>query len=109
MPTSTEVQALISHNNCTSVRTNNWNGTGVNGWLVTGKGDFSSKSIFLPASGYGDGSNLSGAGDEGHYWSSTPNTSDAAQSLYFNESSFRGGSFLRYVGYVVRPVRGFAK
>lgn len=107
MPTKAEFDALVS--NCTAVRTNNWNGTGVNGRLVTGKGDFSSKSIFLPASGYGDGSNLSDAGDVGRYWSSTPLSSNFAQYLNFDQNGFFRSSGSCYRGYVVRPVRGFAK
>ena len=48
MPTRTEIDALI--NNCATTWTTR---NGVYGRLVTGKGAYASKSIFLPAAGYG--------------------------------------------------------
>ena len=106
MMTEAELQNLSRY--CTSVWTNNYNNTGINGRLVKGNTEgYKDKSIFLPAAGYGNGSNLSGTGDEGHYWSSTPdsNNPDDAQDLDFNQGSFDGYSIDRYNGYVVRPVR----
>ena len=110
MPTSDEVQALVD--NCTMTWTNNWNGTGVNGQLVTGKGTYASKSIFLPAAGYGYYSDLNGLGSEGDYWSSTPEsdyTYDRAWYLYFRSGTFGRNSHWRERGLSVRPVRGFAQ
>ncbi len=43
--------------------------------LFTGKGNYSSNSIFLPAAGYCQETRIGGyiySGGEGHYWSSTP-------------------------------------
>lgn len=84
---------------------------GVNGYLVTGKGAYASKSIFLPAAGYGSGSSLDRLGSLGYYWSSTPNADDSycAWDLYFNSSSFSRYDSYRYYGQSVRPLRGFAK
>ena len=106
MPTDAEFSALI--NNCTTTWTTR---NGVNGRLVTGKGAYASKSIFLPAAGYGRDSRLSNLGSNGGFWSSTPYSDDSydAWDLCFSSSMFsRSGSY-RYYGQSVRPVRGFAK
>ena len=106
MPTSAEIDALIS--NCTTTWTNC---NGVAGRLVAGKGDYASRSIFLPAAGYGYGSSLDYTGSDGYYWSSTPNSggSLSAWRLYFYSSDFDRDLNYRYLGQSVRPVRGFAE
>ena len=106
MPTDAEFSALIS--NCDTVWTNC---NGVAGQLVTGKGDYSSRSIFLPAAGYGDGSGLSYPGSRGFYWSSTPYSSYSVQAwrLNFNSSNFSRAGNNRYFGQSVRAVRECAK
>ncbi len=81
MPTDAEFSALI--NNCTTkwITTN-----GVPGRLVTGKGAYANRSIFLPAAGRGLDSRLFYIGSDGYYWSSSPDSddSDLAWSLDFN-------------------------
>ena len=67
MPTDAEFNALVS--NCDTQWTTR---NGVNGRLVKGRGAYSSKSIFLPAAGYGYDSYLYRLGSDGVYWSSTP-------------------------------------
>ena len=75
MPTSAELQALLD--NCTCTWTENYNGTDINGLLCTGKGDYESNSVFLPAAGnYFDG-DLCDQGRGGYYWSSTSGTKGA--------------------------------
>ena len=103
MPTYTEFSALI--NNCTTtlITTN-----GVRGRLVTGKGAYANRSIFLPTVGYGDGSYLYSPGSHGSYWSSTP-FADEAWGLYFGSNYFRLNYAYHYYGYSVRPVRGTAQ
>jgi len=111
MPTDAEFSALI--NNCTTswVMTN-----GVYGRLITGKGDYASKEIFLPAAGIGDDSSLDYAASSGYYWSSTPATPDVDyfHTLHaWNLSFYSGESLLfcdyyRYYGQTVRPLRAFA-
>ena len=95
MPTAWEMRVLISK--CTTSWTTR---NGVYGRLVTGKGAYASKSIFLP----GDGSS-------GSYWSSTPNSDYSAHAwyLHFDSSDFYRDYGDRYSGRTVRPVRGFAK
>ena len=85
MPTDAEMSALVS--NCTTkwITTN-----GVSGRLVTGKGAYEDRSIFLPAAGYGYVSYLYYAGSYGGYWSSTPYSDDSrsAWSLDFASGYF---------------------
>lgn len=106
MPTSAELDALIS--NCTITWTTR---NGVYGRLVTGKGVYASKSIFLPAAGYGYESFLDGPDLYGRYWSSTSDSDGSydAWGLYFGSSRVGRHDYYRYYGYAVRPVRGFAQ
>lgn len=106
MPTDAEFAALID--NCTTTWTMR---NGVYGRLVTGKGAFSTKSIFLPAAGRGYYSDLLSPGSDGFYWSSTPYSGDSyyAWYLYFYSDNFYRGYGSRGVGFPGRPLRGFAK
>ena len=106
MPTDAEFQALLA--NCTTTWTTC---NGVSGRLFTGKGDYSGKSIFLPAAGYGSDSDLNPPGSYVYYWSSTPNSDNSfcAWYLYFNSSDFYRFYFNRSYGQSVRPVRGCAE
>ena len=103
MPTDAEFAALT--NNCTAtwITTN-----GVRGCLVTGKGAYADRSIFLPTAGYGSDSTLGSPNSQGYYWSSTPDPNDShyAWHLYFNSDNFRQYIFYgRQYGLSVRPVR----
>ena len=106
MPTEAELSALI--NNCTTkwITTN-----GVSGRLVTGKGAYVNRSIFLPTAGYGFDSDLCYPGSDGYYWSSTPDSgySNGAWNLDCGSHNFRRIGVYRYFGQSVRPVRGFAQ
>ena len=107
MPTDAEFVELVD--NCTSTWTTS---NGVPGRLVTGKGDYASKSIFLPAAGYGKDSGLSYPGSDGRYWSSTPSSDNSynAWRPYFDSVNFYRQHYdSRLNGFPVRPVRGFAK
>ena len=103
MPTSAELsnkEGGLLHE-CDCVWTTNYNGTGKNGLLCTGKGAYSSNSVFLPAAGYCDNTGVH-AKDSGFYWSSTAN-GDYAYYLYFK----LGEQKLDYdhgYGYSVRAV-----
>ena len=106
MPTGVEIDALVS--NCTStwITTN-----GVHGRLVTGKGVFANRSIFLPAAGLGEKSNLKDAGSYGRSWSSTLQIDNSVHAWMFD---FDPDQFYRNWGYrcngrTVRPVRSFAQ
>lgn len=106
MPTNAEFASLIS--NCTITWTSR---NGVTGQLVTGKGDYVTKSIFLPSAGYGSNSSFIKGGGSGHYWSSTPRlSSDGACHINFSSYGLQRDEYgNRYDGLSVRPVRGFAK
>lgn len=105
MPTADEIDALIS--NCMTTWTTS---NGVRGRLVSGKGVYSSKSIFLPAAGFGSGSGLYYRYSDGYYWSSTPHSDDPF-SIYlsFNSGDFFRDGHARGNWRSVRPLRGFAK
>ena len=106
MPTDAEFAAL--DDNCTTawITTN-----GVPGRLVTGKGAYANRSIFLPAAGYGYDSTFDEPGLFGYYWSSTPISDfpERAWSLNFlSDGSYRY-FYDRCHGRSVRPVRGVAE
>ena len=107
MPTSAEFVALDT--NCDTEWTTR---NGVNGRLVKGRGTYSSKCIFLPAAGAGEGSYLNGLGFGGAYWTSTQESrfSRDALEVLFVSDLFRANCIdERYRGLSVRPVRGFSK
>lgn len=111
MPTKQEFDDL--KNKC------DWTWTtknGVNGYVVRGRGDYSSASIFFPCAGYGYGTSLSTAGSNGNYWSSVPYSGNYpysenyySWSLGFNSSGRGAYDYGRYDGQSVRPLQGFTK
>ena len=111
MPTDAEFSALVS--NCTTTWTTR---NGVKGLLVTGRGTYASKSIFLPAAGRGSYDALYASSDKGYYWSSTPcagNSKEAwyhyFESDYANRISTGRNHRDRFEGMPVRPLRGLAE
>ena len=106
MPTRQELDGL--NNKC------DWTWTtmnGVNGYVVRGKGDYASASLFLPAAGYGPGTSLDGAGSYGYYWSSVSDSDSSryAWGLYFDSSDHCTYDYTRSRRQSVRPVQGFTK
>ena len=107
LPTKKEMSELV--NFCS------WKWTtqnGVNGYKVTGP---NGNSIFLPAAGYRYGASLSNDGDDGRYWSSTPDADSKsykgyyyyysdAYGLGFNSREYSVGSNSCDYGRTVRPV-----
>ncbi len=104
MPTDQEMDDLC-HNKC------DWTWTtqnGVNGYIVSGRGDYAAASIFLPCAGYGEEGALSDAGSDGKYWSAVPSSGyDYAYVLYFGGGYFRTSGTYRPYGQSIRPVQGF--
>ena len=102
MPTDAEWTELRTK--CTWIWVTNYNGSGINGRLVTAT---NGNSIFLPAAGYRYGTDLGDTGSLGYYRSSSLYT-DAplnAWSVYFSSVYVRGlANNYRCVGYPVRPV-----
>ena len=102
MPTQAEFKALYFASNCTVEWTTV---NGVNGRKFTGKGDYSSNSVFLPAAGsYNNG--VSNDGVNGYYWSTTPveNNNGFAYRLFFSSASYNANFESCKVGYSVRAV-----
>ena len=90
----------------------------MNGRLVTGKGAYADKSIFLPAAGFGRDSDLDYAGSGGNYWSSTLDSDHSGYTwdLYSGYAwdldfagSFYESYYARFGGQSVRPLRDPAK
>ena len=106
LPTAAEFKALEKYCDTEWTMRN-----GVAGRLVRGRGDYSARSIFLPAAGYGYGYGLFDLGSYGCCWSSVPflDLFYFACFLNFDSSGSRLFIFHRYHGRSVRPVRGFAQ
>ncbi len=102
MPTIDELNEL--KNNCTWTWTDNYEESGVAGYVVKGT---NGNSIFLPAAGYRNASSLNYAGSDGYYWSSSLDSSypNSAQYLNFDSGYFSSNLSYRYYGQSVRPVR----
>ena len=102
MPTDAEWTELRTK--CTWTWTNDFNGTGVHGRIVTAT---NGNSIFLPAAGYRNGTSISYEGSYGDYWSSSLYTDYPSEAWHemFNSSSYNSkGTVSRYRGQSVRPV-----
>ena len=101
MPTDAEWTELRTK--CAWKWVTNYNGTGVNGSLVTAS---NGNSLFLPAAGYRFDTSLSHAGSEGNYWSSSLATVDPFNVCYviFSLGVVYRSYFTRYDGLSVRPV-----
>ena len=101
MPTTAELQALLA--NCTV----EWTTVGgVSGRKFTGRGAYSSNSVFLPAAGYSFNGYVLNQGSYGNYWSSTPNGSSGACILDFGsvDQNVKNDYNRRNIGYSVRAV-----
>ena len=101
MPTNHEWWGLTA--NC------DWKWTtvsGVNGYLVTGKGGYIGNKIFLPAAGVGRNTDLRGAGDIGCYWSSTlvADYPEVAWDLGFDDGNQIVSGYDRCYGLPIRAV-----
>lgn len=102
MPTLAEWGELCEK--CTWTWTDNYNGTGVKGTIVTSS---NGNRIFLPAAGVRSGSSLSGTGSFGIYWSSCLYTfdPDEAWQVHFDSGGIgRTKNDRRFFGRSVRPV-----
>ena len=104
MPTKQELNDLS--NNC------DWTWTtmnGTNGWVVRGRGNYVSASIFLPCAGFGRGTSLDDAGSDGYYWSSVPNSGDDRYAWGLCSGYCDADYSYRDFGRSVRSVQGFTK
>jgi hypothetical protein len=103
IPSGEQAQELID--NCQWEWVINYENSGVNGRLGISK--INGAKIFLPAAGYAQSSNHLMMGDNGGYWTGSPNmvASNRAWSIAFDSNVinvFDHG--LRYYGYSIRPI-----
>lgn len=102
VPSKGDFDKLVDDSYCTKV----WDET-KKGWTFTGKGAYSSNSIFLPAAGY-DGRNGQGrirAGLNSCYWSSKVYEGTFMWSLKIDTDTAFTSKYERSAGASVRPVR----
>ena len=107
MPTRAEFEALNSNCDWTWGITN-----GVNGYIVSGRGDYATNSIFLPCAGYGSDFNIVMRNKYYLSWSSVPVPENCtlANAQYFHGTGLDGLRYYhRRYGLSVRPVQGSAK
>jgi len=103
IPSGEQAQELID--NCQWEWVINYENSGVNGRLGISK--INGAKIFLPAAGYAQNSNHLMMGNNGGYWTGSPNmvASNRAWSIAFDSNVinvFDHG--LRYYGYSIRPI-----
>lgn len=82
---------------------------GVNGYVVRGKGDYSTNRIFLPATGFARDSLIYNPNCFGYYWASDPYPDSDFYStgeLYFDDSynHYVCGEYRRDYGQAIRPL-----
>ena len=106
MPTHEDWMDLINSSLYAWDWKTNYNGTGINGILVTRRtGPCAGNSIFLPATGNRINATLDGAGSYGDYWSSSDESSYYAWCVKIESDGNVTRDFLaRYIGQAVRPV-----
>ena len=102
MPSREQIEELINPDYTTSEWTTR---NGVNGLLITSKmPGYEVKSIFLPAAGYYyNSTELYQGGEQGYYWSRTPQ-SILSHTYYLHFSIGIAGGY-RSIGRTIRPVR----
>ena len=96
MPTLTEQKELLT--TCTWVWTTL---NGVKGYKVTGP---NGNSIFLPAAGYRDRTEVKYRGSSSGFWSTRLGVLNLSSCLGINSSSYELDFCCRFLGYSVRPV-----
>ena len=107
IPTDAEWTALRNTDNFDWTWTDDYEGTGVAGRIVTSKVEgYAGNCIFLPAAGNRNVTNLYNAGSNGYYWSSSLGeyTSDGARGVLFLSGEVYRRNYYRYYGFTVRPV-----
>lgn len=114
--TPTEAQMLELLEKCTWTYVPNYNNiSGLEGYIVTGKGEYAKNSIFIPRSGCrtgvdNNGNPIMSSSNESYYWSSE--LSDELDTYGYGifvklqPSTKKAGSALTFYGMHIRPVYG---
>lgn len=103
MPTRSELAALDENCDWTLTTQN-----GVYGYVVSGRGDYAAKSIFLPFAGHGFYTSLDHTVLGAEFWSSVPD-GNYSWGLYFYLGDKGMNSLPRFYGRSIRPVWGPVK
>ncbi len=98
MPTKAEQDELRGCNGTWTTRNS------VNGCQVTGTGDYTANSIFLPAAGGIYASKTIGLGQDAIYWSSELSEGQSAHVIYFKSDTQAAAAYSRDGGLPVRAV-----
>lgn len=104
MPTKEELVALS--NAVTTEWTDDYDGSGHSGYVLTDKTD-SNKKLFFPAGGYGNDGSVYYEGSEGYYWSSSQNASvpHSTYGIFFDSGDqFWDYDDARSYGFQVRGI-----
>ena len=108
MPTYEEMLALVE--NTTYVETDDYKGTGISGYIFTGKGDFGNASLFIPGAGFFNGGAATFYHRHGLYWSSTLKYISNGNCLSILGMSYvQGANASRRNGLSVRAVRAVSE
>ena len=101
MPTKSDLEELCNKCDWT------WTTNAVKGYIIRGRGNYASVSIFLPCYGWGASDGLY-ARSCGYYWSSTFDSNVSyAWDLSFDFSLYRMfNTTVRFSGQSIRPVQG---
>lgn len=102
MPTRAEIEELFNNAYTTKEWVTNYQGSGVNGYLVTSK--VNGNKLFFPAAGYFNG-NYRDYGSILHYWTSSISSSDNAYCLIYGAEGYLDNVNLRFIGSSVRAVQ----
>ena len=73
-------------------------------WVAKLTSRYNNEVIYLPTTGYKDGTNHSNANGCGNYWASTPSDYGGAHGIAFGAAECTPGGGCRYYGQAVRPV-----
>lgn len=114
IPTEAEWNELKNSQNCDWTWTDDYNESGVSGYIVTSKMDgYTDNSIFFPTSGYKSRDEFRYEGTYGYYWSSSISTTQTQYAIAFIIGQNPAGkrtypqknSYQRYLGMSIRPVQ----
>ena len=108
IPNSSDFNALLSTDNTNGgTWVTNYNGSGINGYLIKGKDNYADAVLFLPAAGYYHDGASNEIAESGEYRTSTPNRYSGQYSdLFYFESDSHGVSTMlpNKDGCSIRPV-----
>ena len=113
--TPTEAQMMELFEKCTWERVQNYKGkSGLDGYVVSGKGEYAKNSIFIPCSGYRAGVDkdgniiMSANTNEAYYWSSQLTDYPWGYGIFvkLQKGTVKSETALPFYGMHIRPVYG---